>query len=83
MQNKINKFLAAILAFVILYASFGGVISYAADAILEASKMEQQGVKTNNNDVSFDAYYGDPSPLVLKMSDLKKTVMIRSADSEE
>ena len=29
-----------------------------------------------------DAYYGDPSPLVLKMSDLKKPVMIRSSDIE-
>ena len=57
MQQKLIKVISVLLATTILYANLAPAISYAAEKVLSAKEIENQGTSTNHENVKFDVYY--------------------------
>lgn len=57
MRQKTIKIIASLLVAVILYSTMGTVMSYAVDALMTDSQLENQGTATGNANVEVDVYY--------------------------
>ena len=57
MQAKVSKFIAAILALVIIFANSWSVVSYAAEVFLSEKELENQNTTSKDGSVNFDVQY--------------------------
>ena len=57
MQAKISKFIAAVLALVIIFANSWSVVSYAAEVFLSEKELENQNTTSKDGSVDFDVQY--------------------------
>ena len=57
MQAKVSKFIAAIIALVIIYANSWSVVSYAAEVFLSEKELENQNTTSKDGSVDFDVQY--------------------------
>ena len=57
MQAKISKFIAAVLALVIVFANSWSVVSYAAEVFLSEKELENQNTTSKDGSVDFDVQY--------------------------
>lgn len=57
MQAKISKFIAAVLALVIIFANSWSVVSYAAEGFLSEKELENQNTTSKDGSVDFDVQY--------------------------
>ena len=57
MQAKVSKFIAAILALVIIFANSWSVVSYAAEVFLSEKELENQNTTSKDGSVDFDVQY--------------------------
>ena len=57
MQAKISKFIAAMLALVIIFANSWSVVSYAAEVFLSEKELENQNTTSKDGSVDFDVQY--------------------------
>ncbi len=79
MQQRIFKLIAVILVAIMLCASSGTVLSYAAETYKSATELERQGTSTNNENVEFDVCYADGTHTkILDITETQEKIHIKA-----
>ena len=73
MQAKISKFIAAVLALVIVFANSWSVVSYAAEVFLSEKELENQNTTSKDGSVDFDVHYTNGKHSAILNIDEKNT----------